>query len=490
MTLDELQPGQAAVIALVQGTGALRHLLLDMGLTPRAEVSFVKRAPMGDPIQVKVRGYELTLRLDEARLLVVSDVRAAARQAEETPRETRRSIPHPGRGEFDRAPSYHRHDKATEIPEGAPLSFALVGNQNCGKTTLFNQLTGANQHVGNFPGVTVDRKDGQMRLHPEARVTDLPGIYSLSPYSNEEIVTRDFLLHTHPDGIINIVDATNLERNLYLTMQLMELGIPMVLALNMMDEMRGNGGSVHINELEQALGIPVVPISAAKNEGIDELVEHALHVARNHEQPSRIDFCADSEDPDDPVAAVHRGIHAMAHLIEPLAQKAGLPVRFAATKLIEHDPLIEAKLAIPPEQKVIYDKISAVMEQESGLDAEAALANMRFAFLTRLCRTTVVRQHESREHRRSMQMDRLLTGRYTAIPIFLGIMAFIFLMTFNGIGAWLTSLMELLVSGATDASDAGLTAAGVNPVMHALLIDGVPQGVGSVRRLLPTIVHL
>lgn len=490
MTLDELQPGQAAVIALVQGTGALRHHLLDMGLTPRAEVSFVKRAPMGDPIQVKVRGYELTLRLDEARLLVVSDVRAAARQAEETPRETHRSIPHPGRGEFDRAPSYHRHDKATEIPAGAPLSFALVGNQNCGKTTLFNQLTGANQHVGNFPGVTVDRKDGQMRLHPEARVTDLPGIYSLSPYSNEEIVTRDFLLHTHPDGIINIVDATNLERNLYLTMQLMELGIPMVLALNMMDEMRGNGGSVHINELEQALGIPVVPISAAKNEGIDELVEHALHVARNHEQPSRIDFCADSENPADPVAAVHRGIHAMAHLIEPLAQKAGLPVRFAATKLIEHDPLIEAKLAIPPEQKVIYDKISAVMEQESGLDAEAALANMRFAFLTRLCRTTVVRPHESREHRRSMQMDRLLTGRYTAIPIFLGIMAFIFLMTFNGIGAWLTSLMELLVSSVTDAIDAGLTAAGVNPVMHALLIDGVLQGVGTVIGFLPTIVTL
>ena len=329
-----------------------------------------------------------------------------------------------------------------------------------------------------------------MKLHPEARVTDLPGIYSLSPYSNEEIVTRDFLLQTHPDGIINIVDATNLERNLYLTMQIMELGIPMVLALNMMDEVRENGGAIHINELEATLGIPVVPIAAAKNEGIAELVEHAIHVARNHEQPMRIDFCADSDDPDDPVAAVHRGIHAMAHLIEPLAEKAGLPIRFAATKLIEHDPLVEAKLQIPPEQKPIYDQISAVMEQESGLDAEAALANMRFTFITGLCKETIVRPHESKEHKRSAQMDRYLTGKYTAIPIFLAIMGFIFVMTFNGIGALLTSGMEWIVGGITEGIDAGLTAADVNPVMHALVIDGIVQGVGTVISFLPTIVTL
>ncbi len=489
MTLDELQPGEAALIKVVHGTGALRHHLLDMGLTPRTHVELVKRAPMGDPIQVKVRGYELTLRLDEARLLTMEGLHDE--EAANVPAaKWHFSIPHPGVGEFDRAPSYHHHDKATEIPEGAPMSFALVGNQNCGKTTLFNQLTGANQHVGNFPGVTVDRKDGQMKLHPEARVTDLPGIYSLSPYSNEEIVTRDFLLQTHPDGIINIVDATNLERNLYLTMQIMELGIPMVLALNMMDEVRENGGAIHINELEATLGIPVIPIAAAKNEGIAELVEHAIHVARNHEKPMRIDFCADSDDPDDPVAAVHRGIHAMAHLIEPLAEKAGLPIRFAATKLIEHDPLVEAKLQIPPEQKPIYDQISAVMEQESGLDAEAALANMRFTFITGLCKETIVRPHESKEHRRSAQMDRYLTGKYTAIPIFIAIMGFIFVMTFNGIGALLTGGMEWIVGGITDAIDAGLTAADVNPVMHALVIDGIVQGVGTVISFLPTIVTL
>ncbi len=489
MTLDELQPGEAALIKVVHGTGALRHHLLDMGLTPRTHVELVKRAPMGDPIQVKVRGYELTLRLDEARLLTMEGLHDE--EAANVPAaKWHFSIPHPGVGEFDRAPSYHHHDKATEIPEGAPMSFALVGNQNCGKTTLFNQLTGANQHVGNFPGVTVDRKDGQMKLHPEARVTDLPGIYSLSPYSNEEIVTRDFLLQTHPDGIINIVDATNLERNLYLTMQIMELGIPMVLALNMMDEVRENGGAIHINELEATLGIPVVPIAAAKNEGIAELVEHAIHVARNHEKPMRIDFCADSDDPDDPVAAVHRGIHAMAHLIEPLAEKAGLPIRFAATKLIEHDPLVEAKLQIPPEQKPIYDQISAVMEQESGLDAEAALANMRFTFITGLCKETIVRPHESKEHKRSAQMDRYLTGKYTAIPIFIAIMGFIFVMTFNGIGALLTSGMEWIVGGITEGIDAGLTAADVNPVMHALVIDGIVQGVGTVVSFLPTIVTL
>ena len=469
MTLDDLQPGEAALIKSVQGTGALRHHLLDMGLTPRTHVEVVKRAPMGDPIEVKVRGYELTLRLDEARLLQMEGLHDE--EAADVPEAKYHfSIPHPGVGEFDRAPDDH--------------------HQNCGKTTLFNQLTGSNQHVGNFPGVTVDRKDGQMKLHPEARVTDLPGVYSLSPYSKEEIVTRDFILDTHPDGIINIVDATNLERNLYLTMQLMELGIPMVLALNMMDEVRENGGHIHVNELERTLGIPVVPISAAKNEGIEELVDHAIHVARNHEKPAYIDFCADSDVPDDPVAAVHRGIHAMAHLLEPLAGKANLPLRFAATKLIEHDPIVEQKLNIPADQKPIYDQISKVMEQESGFDAEAALANMRFAFITKLCKEAVVRPHESKEHRRSAQMDKYLTGKYTAIPIFLAIMAFIFVMTFNGIGALLTSGMEWLVGSVTDAIDAGLTAADVNPVMHALVIDGVLQGVGTILSFLPIIVTI
>ncbi len=488
-TLDTLKPGQAATVTQVGGTGALRHHLLDMGFTPRTVVELIKRAPMGDPIQIKVRGYEITLRLAEAQLLTIEDVRLAA-AAPVRNEEPHYSIPHPGRGELDRAPHGHHHNTLTDIPKGAPLRFALVGNQNCGKTTLFNQLTGSSQHVGNFPGVTVDRKDGQIRSLPNARVTDLPGIYSLSPYSNEEIVTRDFLLQTKPDGIINIVDATNLERNLYLTMQLMELGIPMVLALNMMDEVRQNGGAIHINELEAQLGIPVVPIVAAKDEGIEELIEHASHVARHHEWPERIDFCADSNDPEDPVAAVHRGIHAMAHLIEPLAKQAGLPLRFAATKLIEHDPLVAEKLRIPPEQKKIYDQITEVMEQESGLDAEAALANMRFTYITGLCADTVVRPRESKEHRRSLQVDKLLTGRYTAIPIFVFIMGFVFVMTFNGVGAWLTDLTEALIGSITDAIDAGLTAADVNPVMHALLIDGVISGVGTVIGFLPYIVTL
>ena len=489
MTLDDLQSGQMAEIETVEGTGALRHHLLDMGLIPRTVVTFVKRAPMGDPIQFKVRGYELTLRRDEARMIRIQGPQPVGQPVEKE-EEPHYSIPHPGVGELDRAPEGHHHNKATAIPRDAHISFALAGNQNCGKTTLFNQLTGANQHVGNFPGVTVDRKEGHIRGTAQAVVTDLPGVYSLSPYSSEEIVTRDFLLHAHPDGIINIVDATNLERNLYLTMQLMELGIPMVLALNMMDEVRANGGHVHVNELEAALGIPVIPISAAKNEGIDELVEHAMHVARHHEKPSVIDFCADSDDPHDPVAAVHRGIHAMAHLIEPLAKAAHLPVRFAATKLIEHDPLVEKNLHIPPDQNHICGEISDQMEKESGLDAEAALANMRFTFIQEVCSKAVVRPHESKEHRRSMQADKLLTGKYTAIPIFLVIMGFIFVMTFNGIGAWLTDGMEAIVDACIGLVDEGLTAADINPTMHALLVDGVLQGIGAVISFLPTIVTL
>ena len=486
MTLDELKPQQGAFITKVNGTGALRHHLLDMGLTPQTEVTLQKVAPMGDPVQIKVRGYELTLRLDEAGKIEVDGVHT--QEAELLCENRTPDIDHPGVGELDYAPA--NPHKGKPMPKGKPLSFALVGNQNCGKTTLFNQLTGSNQHVGNFPGVTVDRKDGFMRSHHEARVTDLPGIYSLSPYSNEEIVTRDFLLQARPEGIINIVDATNLERNLYLTMQLMELGIPMVLALNMMDEVRENGGSIRINELEAILGMPVVPISAAKNEGVEELISHAIHVARYRRQPSRIDFCTDSEECADPIAAVHRAIHATVHIIEPEANAVGMPARFAATKLIEKDALMAARLQIPADKDETFRHIISIMEQESGLDAEAAMANMRFSFITRLCRKTVVRPHESKEHRRSVAIDRILTGHYTAVPSFVAIMGFIFAMTFNGIGALLSDLMEMLVRSVTDGLDALLVTADVNPVVHSLMIDGVTAGIGSVISFLPTIVTL
>ena len=370
------------------------------------------------------------------------------------------------------------------------MVFALIGNQNCGKTTLFNQLTGSNQHVGNFPGVTVDRKDGTIKNHPEATVTDLPGIYSLSPYSSEEIVTRDFLIKDKPSGIINIVDASNLERNLCLTMQLMELGIPMVLALNMMDEVRENGGSIRVNELEQILGIPVIPISAVKNEGIDELVSHALHVARFMEKPGRIDFCTDSVDKKDPVGAVHRCIHAVVHMIEPEAKQSGLPLRFAATKLIENDVPIEKLLNLTDDKKQAFEHIVSVMEDETGLDREAAISNMRFSFIEKMCQKTVVRPHESKEHKRSMKIDRLLTGKYTAIPCFIAIMALIFVMTFNLVGAWLSDLMSLGVDSVISLIDNALTAVQINPVVHSLVVDGICNGVGSVISFLPTIVTL
>lgn len=487
MRLDELKPAQGAFITKVSGSGALRHHLLDMGLTPRTEVTLQKTAPMGDPIQIKIRGYELTLRLEEARNVEIDGVHT---QEAELYRENRLpDIDHPGVGELDHAPKTHKH-KGAQIPRGHALSFALIGNQNCGKTTLFNQLTGSNQHVGNFPGVTVDRKDGQIRKHPEARVTDLPGIYSLSPYSSEEIVTRDFLLQEHPDGIINIVDAMNLERNLYLTMQLMELELPMVLALNMMDEVRDNGGSVRINELEAILGIPVVPIAAAKNEGVDELIDHAMHVARHRTLPSRIDFCRDSGQKGDPIAAVHRAIHATVHMIEPEAGAADMPARFAATKLIEKDHLMAEKLHIPPEKHEAFGHIVDIMEQDAGMDAEAAMANMRFSFITMLCRKTLVRPHESREHRRSVAIDRLLTGKYTAIPSFFAIMGLIFVMTFSGIGAVLSDWMEAGVDAVKEGMDFLLTASDVNPVVHSLVIHGVADGVGSVISFLPTIVTL
>lgn len=489
MEMDKLKPKQSAFITRGGGDGALRHHLLDMGLTPGTEITLQKIAPMGDPIQIEVRGYELTLRLDEAKKIEIENIHERKVVADSKP-QRHKSIPHPRVGELGEANDYHIHDESKALPKDSKLTFALAGNQNCGKTTLFNQLTGANQHVGNFPGVTVDRKDGTIKNHPEATVTDLPGIYSLSPYSSEEIVTRDFLIKDKPSGIINIVDASNLERNLCLTMQLMELGIPMVLALNMMDEVRENGGSIRVNELEQILGIPVIPISAVKNEGIDELVSHALHVARFMEKPGRIDFCTDSVDKKDPVGAVHRCIHAVVHMIEPEAKQSGLPLRFAATKLIENDVPIEKLLNLTDDKKQAFEHIVSVMEDETGLDREAAISNMRFSFIEKMCQKTVVRPHESKEHKRSMKIDRLLTGRYTAIPCFIAIMALIFVMTFNLVGAWLSDLMSLGVDSVISLIDNALTAVQINPVVHSLVVDGICNGVGSVISFLPTIVTL
>ena len=485
MTLADLKIGQDAVLRTIGGQGELRHHLLDMGLTPGTEVTLRKVAPMGDPIEVELRGYELTLRLDDAAKIEVENVHETDRAARSEERHT--AVPHPGVGELRKAPSYHDRKSGAEIPKGQPLRFALAGNQNCGKTTLFNQLTGSNQHVGNFPGVTVDRKDGVIRGHAETTVTDLPGIYSLSPYSSEEIVTRDFLLNTHPDGIINIVDASNIERNLYLTMQLMELNIPLVLALNMMDEVRANGGTIMVNELEELLGVPVVPISAAKNEGIDELVEHALHVARHRETPGRIDFC---DAGDGAGGAVHRCVHAVSHLIEDHAARTGLPLRFAATKLVEGDTLIESALDLDANETALLGHTIAELESETGLDREAALADMRFNFIERLCDKTVVRPGESREHKRSVAIDRILTGKYTALPCFIGIMALVFWLTFGVIGAGLSDLLTLGIDALTNLTDHALTVYGINPVVHSLVIDGIFAGVGSVLSFLPTIVTL
>ena len=488
MTLAELKIGQDALIEAIGGTGELRHHLLDMGLTPGTEVTLRKVAPMGDPMEVELRGYELTLRLEDAAKITVENVHSTDRAA---PSEKRHApIPHPGVGELGSAASYHNRKAGAPIPKGAPLTFALAGNQNCGKTTLFNQLTGSNQHVGNFPGVTVDRKDGVIRGHSEATVTDLPGIYSLSPYTNEEIVTRDFILQQKPDGIINIVDASNIERNLYLTMQLMELGIPMVLALNMMDEVRANGGTILVNRLEELLGIPVVPISAAKNEGIDELIDHAIHVARYRETPGRIDFCEGGDQDGDENGAVHRCIHAVVHLIEDHARRAGLPTRFAATKLVEGDPLILKALDLEPNEQDLLEHAVTQMETEGGLDREAALADMRFTFIEKLCAETVVHPAESREHKRSVAIDRILTGKYTALPCFIGILALVFWMTFGAIGAFLSDLLTMGIDALTGVVDSALAAYGINPVVHSLVIDGIFAGVGSVLSFLPTIVTL
>ena len=454
-----------------------------MGLTPGTEVTMMKKAPMGDPIELRLRSYELTLRLADAAQIEISGIHdtdtVRSRQAH------LKDIPHPQVGEMG---IYHVRKKGNELREGEPLTFGLIGNQNCGKTTLFNQLTGANQHVGNFPGVTVDRKDGQIKNHPEATVTDLPGIYSLSPYTNEEIVTRDFLIQNKPRGIINIVDATNIERNLYLTMQLIEMDIPMVLALNMMDEVRENGGTIQVNRLEEALGIPVIPISAAKNEGIGELIEHAIHVARYDECPGRLDFCdANGENGQ---AAIHRCIHAVVHLIEDHAKKAEIPARFAATKLVEGDKLILQQLGLDRNEEETLEHMIHEMEEECAKDREAALADMRFKFIEKVCTQTVVKPTESKAHARSVKADKILTGKYTALPAFAAIMGLIFWLTFGVIGAGLSDWLSVGIDIVTDFADRALTAYGLNPVVHSLIVDGIFAGVGSVLSFLPIIVVL
>ena len=490
MTLRDLQMGESAVITTVGGRGALRQHFLDMGMIPGVQITLVKYAPMGDPMELRLHGYELTLRLADAEQIEIEEVQRAGAEHEASKagkggrlKESGRFTDHPGLGEGGK---YHEKETEHPLPDGTTLTFALAGNQNCGKTTLFNQLTGSNQHVGNFPGVTVDRKSGVIRGHENTLVTDLPGIYSLSPYTSEEIVSRQFILDEKPRGIINIVDATNIERNLYLTMQLMELDVPMVLALNMMDEMRGNGGTVDINEMEALLGIPVVPISAAKNEGIEELASHALHVAKYQECRGRKDFCDES----DHGGAVHRCLHGIMHLIEDHAIQAGIPVRFAATKLVEGDNGILEALKLSQNEQEMLEHIICQMEEERGLDRAAAIAGMRFSFIQRLTEACVVKPHESKERERSRKIDQILTGKYTAIPSFIGIMALVFWLTFNVIGAWLQGLLEQFIGWLTKLADAGMTAWNVNDALHSLIINGIFNGVGSVLSFLPIIVTL
>ncbi len=480
MTLNELEIGKSASIVAVGGEGALRQHFLDMGLIPGALVTMVKFAPMGDPIELRIHSYELTIRLADAKQIEISGALSAEKPADEI---HKKAIPHPGLGEGGK---YHSRVNEHPLPDGEVLTFALAGNQNSGKTTLFNQLTGSNQHVGNFPGVTVDRKDGPIKGRADTLVTDLPGIYSMSPYSSEELVTRNFVLKENPRGIINIVDATNIERNLYLTMQLMELDKPMVLALNMMDEVRENGGSIRINEMEAMLGIPVVPISAAKNEGIDELISHALHMAKYQERPGRQDFC----DASDHGGAVHRCLHSIMHLIEDHAANAGIPLRFAATKVAEGDKLILEQLKLSQNEQETIEHIVCQMEEERGLDRAAAIADMRFSFIEKVCNATVIKPKESKEHIRSVKIDRVLTGKYTAIPCFIGIMAMVFYLTFNVIGAGLADLLDFFISWLTELTDAALVSIQVNEAVRSLVIDGIFNGVGSVLSFLPIIVTL
>ena len=481
MTLRDLKIGESAVIRTVGGEGALRQHFLDMGVIPGAEVTVVKFAPMGDPMELQIHCYELTLRLADAKQIEVEPIDSRSRRHESAKGVI--NTVHPGLGEDGK---YHVKADENPLPDSQILTYALVGNQNCGKTTLFNQLTGSNQHVGNFPGVTVDRKDGPIKGYKNTLVTDLPGIYSMSPYSNEEIVSRNFVLDDKPEAIINIVDATNIERNLYLTMQLLEMNIPMVVALNMMDEVTGNGGTIDVNGMESMLGVPVVPISAAKNEGVDELIKHAIHIAKYQERPGRQDFC----DENDFGGAVHRCIHSIAHLIEDHAETAGIPVRFAASKLIEGDSLILEKLNLDKNEIETLEHVVIQMEKERGLDRSAAIADMRFSFIEKVCEKTVVKPKESKERLRSEKIDRILTGKYTAIPCFIAIMAAVFILTFNVIGAGLQKLLEMGIDALTGAVDKGLSAAGVNSALHSLVIDGIFAGVGSVLSFLPIIVTL
>lgn len=483
MTIKDLKEGQSATICTVGGDGALRQHFLDMGVIPGIEVKLIKYAPMGDPLEIRIHDYELTLRLADAEQIEVSDKKSDEDEHRKDNKKDKALVEHPGLGEGGK---YHVKADEHPLPKDEILTFALVGNQNCGKTTLFNQLTGSNQHVGNFPGVTVDRKEGMIKGYPDTRVTDLPGVYSLSPYSSEEIVTRQFVFDEKPKGIINIVDATNIERNLYLTMQLMELDIPMVLALNMMDEVRENGGSIRINQLECMLGIPVIPISAIKNQGVDELIEHAVHVARYQERPGRQDFC----DPEDHGGSVHRCLHGIMHLIEDHAENAGIPVRFAAAKVAEGDAEMEKSLHLEQNETEMIEHIVSQMEEERGIDRAAAIADMRFDFIQRICRQTVVKPAESKERIRSRKIDAVLTGKYTAIPTFILIMGAVFFLTFNVIGAVLQNLLEKGIDYLTAQMDQLLTAWSVNTVLHSLVIDGIFKGVGSVLSFLPIIVVL
>ena len=481
MTIRDLKPGQSARVMSVGGEGALRQHFLDMGVIPEAEVTLVKLAPMGDPMELRVHGYELTLRLADAAKIEVELLAEPSGKREEPKRS--RAVAHPGLGEEGK---FHPKGTGDPLPEGTLLTFALVGNQNSGKTTLFNQLTGSNQHVGNFPGVTVDRKDGVIRGQADTLITDLPGIYSMSPYSSEELVSRDFVLQEKPKAVINIVDATNIERNLYLTMQLLEMEVPMVVALNMMDEMTGNGGSIDVNAMEAMLGVPVVPISAVKNQGVDELVRHAVHIARYQEKPLRQDFCG----ADEKGGAMHRCLHAVAHLIEDHAARVGLPCRFAAGKLIEGDERILHQLELDDNERELLEHIIIQLERERGLDRSAAMADMRFSFISRVCERCVVKPRESREHLRSQKLDRVLTGKYTALPTFVLIMGLVFYLTFSVVGAWLQDLLALGIEQLTALVDAGLTAAHVNSAIHDLVVKGIFKGVGSVLSFLPIIVTM